>query len=39
MGRCDEWELSVVGPAPDGQAQFPRDSAQWDEALLNLQVF
>lgn len=37
MGCRDEWELSVVCPASNGQAQFTRDPAQWDEALLNLE--
>lgn len=36
MGRRDERELAVVGAAPDGQAQLPGGSAQWDEALLHL---
>lgn len=37
MGCCDKWEFAVVCPASNGQAQFTRDPAQWDEALLNLQ--
>lgn len=36
MGRCDERELAVVGPAPDGQTQLARSPAQRDEALLHL---
>lgn len=37
MGCRDKREFAVVGPASDGQAQFPGDPSQWDKALLDLQ--